>query len=80
VKGRRIVSAKEQKQRGCPWCLYAKPARGQLDDARTEKYERRIYCAFDKCPYHVLDGIKDYITEYDRPIARRMPKIFAGEN
>ena len=79
---RRWIGAKEMKRRGCELCLhvihvghlYIGYVNAAGFSAREIKPNSRIhFCAFAKCPFRELDGIeKDYITEYDRKIAKRL--------
>lgn len=73
---KRFVSIREQKQRGCIYCLHKRMVkREDAPDAKARKSQRLLSCPFDKCPFHILDGIKNYITEYDKPIEMKMPKL-----
>ena len=73
----RAVMQREQKQRGCVFCADAvemmqarKSGLIRPDDAN--KGEHCIGCPYAECPYHELDGISNYVTEWDRIIAARL--------
>ena len=52
----RKLTNKEMKKRGCSLCR---------DSFRIAAH--CFWCHHDRCPYKELDGIKDYLTEYDKP-------------
>ncbi len=77
----RAVTQKEQRGRGCVYCAHAKEMSKAKDAVRPDdakKGEHCLACPWEKCPYHELDGIKNYVTEYDRKIAERMPYLRLG--
>lgn len=82
-KPRRVVFRDEQLGRGCLYCndaryvsvKYAEDNLHATFHNEREAFERTLACPFDRCPYRELDGIKDYLKDYDAPIARKMKGI-----
>ncbi len=53
----RKLKDKEMNMRGCSLCN---------DSFRIAAH--CYWCHHDRCPYEELDGVKDYLGEYDKPI------------
>ena len=74
----RETTKQERKGRGCAYCLDMRRM-SQADcvklgirpsGAPWKRYQRIICCTHEVCPYRELDGIKNYVKEYDEPLAQ----------
>ena len=69
----RFVGMKEQRGRGCPYCFdmalaltdlrhdakHGQKVRNMIRGLETD-HATMLPCPYVKCPYHELDGVKDY--------------------
>lgn len=62
------ITKKMMKQRGCEYCAHP-PVKVADNEAQTETMIK--ICPFDEYPYHELDGIKDYIRDYDKVVKNK---------
>jgi len=78
----RRLERKTINARGCIYCKNRVIARrtdldkaGRYNILPENKSERILFCKFEECPFHQLDGLKNYLTEYDEPMARNFKLI-----
>lgn len=75
----RAVLGRERKARGCIYCMYAKKDTSKTNrPTEANKSERTLACPYSRCPFRELDGLVNYIKEWDRKIEERMAGSFLG--